>query len=202
MELNKLWQEMKAQQQPTTFDQLRLKKTDGSKHPIRTLRKNLIISLISGILFSLAGIYIMILHPAWSLHLLLGILILKSQYFHWLMWQRIRAFDRLLKNWDQPLLLTLKEHVTLTRKTLRIIEIRTLLFLPLAYLAGLLLGGSIEGDDPDTLLTDFSFLAIGMGLSLLTMPLLYFLYKWMHKKAFGDYLARTEELIRAAEEEE
>jgi hypothetical protein len=74
-----------------------------------------------------------------------------------------------------------------------------MLFLPLAYLAGLLMGGSTDEVNANDLIVNVSFLAKGMGLSLLTMPPLYFLLKWMHKKAFGDFIEQTENILKGWE---
>ncbi|MGY6744508.1 MAG: hypothetical protein ACXIUQ_17340 [Cecembia sp.] len=68
-------------------------------------------------------------------------------------------------------------------------------FLHLAYLAGLLVGGSGDGVSADELIMDVSFLLKGMGLALLTMPMIYFLMKWMHRKAFGDFIEQTENIV-------
>jgi hypothetical protein len=37
-------------------------------------------------------------------------------------------------------------------------------------------------------------------LALLTMPPLYFLLKWMHKKSFGDHIAHIEEIISSGKD--
>jgi hypothetical protein len=73
--------------------------------------------------------------------------------------------------------------------------------MPLAYLAGLLIGGSGDGVSANELIKDFTFLAKGMGLSLLTMAPLYFLLKWMHKKSFGDHIAHIEEIISSGNDQ-
>lgn len=193
MEIDDLWRDMK-EDKGIHRETLTLKKVNESKNPIKILRKNLLANLVYGLVFSFIGVYLMIVFQALSIQLTLGLLILKSQYFHVLIYQRIKAFDNMLKNWDQPILNTLQEQLILTRRTLRMIEIRSMLFMPLAYLAGLLIGGS--GVNADELIKDFAFLSKGLGLALLTMPLIYFLLKWMHKKAFGDFIEQTENILK------
>jgi hypothetical protein len=198
MEIDDLWRDMK-EDKGIHRETLTLKKVNESKNPIRILRKNLMANLVYGLVFSFIGVYLMIVFQALSIQLTLGLLILKSQYFHVLIYQRIKAFDNMLKNWDQPILNTLQEQLILTRKTLRMIEIRSMIFLPLAYLAGLLIGGSGDGVSADELIMDVPFLLKGMGYALLTMPLIYFLLKWMHKKAFGDFIEQTEKILKEME---
>ncbi|MGY6559031.1 MAG: hypothetical protein ACXIT9_07085 [Nitritalea sp.] len=197
MEIDKLWQQMKGRQASEEQENLVLKKLEASKNPIKTLRKNLIGNLIFGLLGVIVGIYLLVIYPEISLKMTLGVLIVIYQYFNWLMYQRIKAFDRLLDNWDQPILPTLQQQLDLTRKTIKLIEFQSMLFLPLAYLAGLLIGGTTDEVNADDLIVNVSFLVKGMGLSLLTMPLLYFLLKWMHKKAFGDFIKQTEKILSA-----
>jgi hypothetical protein len=61
------------------------------------------------------------------------------------------------------------------------------------------MGGSTDKVNANDLIVNVSFLAKGMGLSLLTMPPLYFLLKWMHKKAFGDFIEQTENILKGWE---
>ena len=196
MEIDKLWQQMKGEQASEVQENLVLKKLEASKNPIKTLRKNLIGNLIFGLLGVIVGIYLLVIYPAISLRLTLGVLIVIYLYFNWLMYQRIKAFDRLLDNWDQPIIPTLQQQLDLTRRTIKLIEFQSMLFLPLAYLAGLLIGGITDEIKADDLIVNVSFLIKGMGLSLLTMPPLYFLLKWMHKKAFGDFIEQTENILK------
>jgi len=196
MEIDKLWQQMKGKQASGEQENLVLKKLEASKNPIKTLRRNLIGNLIFGFVGVIVGVYLLVIYPAISLRLTLGVLIVIYQYFNWLMYQRIKAFDRLLDNWDQPIIPTLQQQLDLTRKTIKLIEFQSMLFLPLAYLAGLLMGGSTDEVNADDLIVNVSFLVKGMGLSLLTMPPLYFLLKWMHKKAFGDFIEQTENILK------
>ncbi len=199
MEIDKLWQQMKGKQASEEQENLVLKKLEASKNPIKTLRKNLIGNLIFGLAGVVVGVYLLVIYPEISLRLTLGLLIVIYQYFNWLMYQRIKAFDRLLDNWDQPIIPTLQQQLDLTRKTIKLIEFQSMLFLPLAYLAGLLMGGSTDEVNADDLIVNVSFLVKGMGLSLLTMPPLYFLLKWMHKKAFGDFIEQTENILKGWE---
>ncbi|WP_291779811.1 hypothetical protein [Cecembia sp.] len=201
MEIDKLWQQMKGKQASEEKENLVLKKLEASKNPIKTLRKNLIGNLIFGLVGVVIGVYLLVIYPEISLRLTLGLLIIIYQYFNLLMYQRIKAFDRLLDNWDQPIIPTLQQQLDLTRKTIKLIEFQTMLFLPLAYLAGLLIGGTTDEVNADDLIVNVSFLIKGMGLSLLTMPPLYFLLKWMHKKAFGDYIAQTEKILLTYEKD-
>ena len=199
MEIDKLWQQMKGKQASGEQENLVLKKLEASKNPIKTLRKNLIGNLIFGLVGVVVGAYLLVIYPEISLRLTFGVLIVIYQYFNWLMYQRIKAFDRLLDNWDQPIIPTLQQQLDLTRKTIKLIEFQTMLFLPLAYLAGLLIGGTTDEVNADDLIVNVSFLAKGMGLSLLTMPPCYFLLKWMHKKAFGDFIEQTENILKGWE---
>jgi uncharacterized membrane protein YfcA len=199
MEIDKLWQQMKGKQASGEQENLVLKKLEASKNPIKTLRKNLIGNLIFGLVGVVVGAYLLVIYPEISLRLTFGVLIVIYQYFNWLMYQRIKAFDRLLDNWDQPIIPTLQKQLDLTRKTIKLIEFQSILFLPLAYLAGLLMGGSTDEVNADDLIVNVSFLVKGMGLSLLTMPPLYFLLKWMHKKAFGNFIEQTENILKGWE---
>jgi uncharacterized membrane protein YfcA len=199
MEIDKLWQQMREKQASRKQENLVLKKLEAIKNPIKTLRKNLIGNLIFSLVGVVVGVYLLVIYPAISLRLTLGVLIVIYLYFNWLMYQRIKAFDRLLDNWDQPIIPTLQQQLDLTRKTIKLIEFQSMLFLPLAYLAGLLMGGSTDKVNANDLIVNVSFLAKGMGLSLLTMPPLYFLLKWMHKKAFGDFIEQTENILKGWE---
>jgi uncharacterized membrane protein YfcA len=196
MEIDKLWQQMREKQASRKQENLVLKKLEAIKNPIKTLRKNLIGNLIFSLVGVVVGVYLLVIYPAISLRLTLGVLIVIYLYFNWLMYQRIKAFDRLLDNWDQPIIPTLQQQLDLTRKTIKLIEFQSMLFLPLAYLAGLLIGGTTDEVNADDLIVNVSFLVKGMGLSLLTMPPLYFLLKWMHKKAFGDFIEQTEKILK------
>jgi uncharacterized membrane protein YfcA len=196
MEIDKLWQQMKGRQASEVQENLILKKLEASKNPIKILRKNLIGNLIFGLVGVVIGVYLLVIYPEISLRLTLGVLIVIYQYFNWLMYQRIKAFDRLLDNWEQPIIPMLHKQLNLTRKAIKLIEFQSMLFLPLAYLAGLLIGGTTDEIKADDLIVNVSFLIKGMGLSLLTMPPLYFLLKWMHKKAFGDFIEQTEKILK------
>lgn len=195
MEIDKLWQGMKGKQASEVQENLVLKKLEASKNPIKILRKNLIGNLIFGLVGVVIGVYLLIIYQEISLRMTLGVLIVIYQYFNWLIYQRIKAFDRFLNNWDKPIIPTLQQQLDLTRKTIKLIEFQSMLFLPLAYLAGLLMGGSTDEVNADDLIVNVSFLVEGMGLSLLTMPPFYFLLKWMHKKAFGDFIEQTENIL-------
>ena len=195
MEIDKLWQGMKGKQASEGQENLVLKKLEASKNPIKILRKNLIGNLIFGLVGVVIGVYLLIIYQEISLRLTLGVLIVIYQYFNWLIYQRIKAFDLFLNNWDKPIIPTLQQQLDLTRKTIKLIEFQSMLFLPLAYLAGLLMGGSTDEINADDLIVNVSFLVEGMGLSLLTMPPLYFLLKWMHKKAFGDFIEQMENIL-------
>jgi uncharacterized membrane protein YfcA len=199
MEIDKLWQQMKGEQASEVQENLVLKKLEASKNPIKTLRKNLIGNLIFGLVGVVVGVYLLVIYPEISLRLTLGLLIVIYQYFNWLIYKRIKAFDRLLDNWDQPIIPTLQQQLDLTRKTIKLIEFQSMLFLPLAYLAGLLIGGTTDEVNADDLIVNVSFLVKGMGLSLLTMPPLYFLLKWMHKKAFGNFIEQMENILKGWE---
>lgn len=196
MELDKLWQELKVQDQAFATEKLTLKKPGSSKNPLRELRKNLIHNVGYGVAGILVGIYLMVQFPAISIQVTLGLLIAKSLYFNWKMYQRIRVLDRFTGNWDNPIVESLRAQLAYIRQTIRMIEVRSMLFMPLAYLAGLLIGGSGDGVNADELIKDFAFLSKGLGLALLTMPLIYFLLKWMHKKAFGDFIEQTEKILK------
>lgn len=199
MELYKLWQELKVQEQAFTIEKLTLKEPKSSKNPLRELRKSLIHNVGYSAAGILMGIYLMVQFPAISIQVTLAILIAKSLYFNWKMYQRIRAIDQLGKNLNQPIVPTLQSQFSIIRKTLRMIELRSMLFMPIAYLAGLLIGGSGEGVSADELIKDFKFIAEGMGLALLTTPLIYFLLKWMHNKAFGQFIEQCENLLKELE---
>ena len=199
MELDKLWQELKDRDQVDVPEKLTLKEPVSSKNPLRELRKNLIHNVGYGVAGILVGIYLMVQFPALSIQLTLGLLIAKSLYFNWKMYQRIIALDRFTRNWDKPIVESLRAQLAYIRQTIRMIEVRSMIFLPLAYLAGLLIGGSGDGVSANELIMDVPFLLKGMGLALLTMPLIYFLLKWMHKKAFGDFIEQTERMLMECE---
>lgn len=195
MELDKIWLELKDREQVGLSEKLTLREPGKIINPLRELRKNLLYNLGYGVAGIILGIYLMVQFPDVSIRVTLGILIAKSLYFNWKMYQRIQALDRLTSNWENPIMKSLNDQLTHTRQTIQMIEIRSMLFLPLAYLAGLLIGGSGDGVSADELIRDITFLAKGMGLALLTMPSVYFLLKWMHKKSFGDHIAHIEEII-------
>lgn len=201
MELDKIWLEIKDREQVGIPEKLTLREPGKVINPLRELRKNLLYNLGYGVAGIILGIYLMVQFPAASIQVTLGILIVKSLYFNWKMYQRIQALDRLTANWEKPIMESLQDQLTFTRQTIRMIEIRSMLFLPLAYLAGLLIGGSGDGVSANELIKDFTFLAKGMGLSLLTMPPLYFLLKWMHKKSFGDHIEHIEEIISSGNDQ-
>ena len=185
MDLDKLWQELNDREQVGIPEKLISREAGKIVTPLRELRKNLVYNLVYGMVGIVLGICLMVQFPAVSIQVTLGILIVKSLYFNWKMYQRIQSLDRLTANWEKPIMESLQDHLTNIRQTIRMIEIRSMIFLPLAYLAGLLIGGSGDGVSADVLIRDITFLTKGMGLALLTMPLVYFLLKWMHKKSFG-----------------
>ena len=201
MELDKIWLEIKDREQVGIPEKLTLREPGKVINPLRELRKNLLYNLGYGVAGIILGIYLMVQFPAASIQVTLGILIVKSLYFNWKMYQRIQALDRLAANWEKPIMESLQDQLTFTRQTIRMIEIRSMLFLPLAYLAGLLIGGSGDGVSADELIKDFTFLAEGMGLALLTMPFVYYLLKWMHKKSFGDHIEHIEEIISSGNDQ-
>ena len=201
MELDKIWLEIKDREQVGIPEKLTLREPGKVINPLRELRKNLLYNLGYGVAGIILGIYLMVQFPAASIQVTLGILIVKSLYFNWKMYQRIQALDRLAANWEKPIMESLQDQLTFTRQTIRMIEIRSMLFLPLAYLAGLLIGGSGDGVSADELIKDFTFLAKGMGLALLTMPFGYYLLKWMHKKSFGDHIEHIEEIISSGNDQ-
>ena len=201
MELDKIWLEIKDREQVGIPEKLTLREPGKVINPLRELRKNLLYNLGYSVAGIILGIYLMVQFPAASIQVTIGILIVKSLYFNWKMYQRIQALDRLTANWEKPIMESLQDQLTFTRQTIRMIEIRSMLFLPLAYLAGLLIGGSGDGVSADELIKDFTFLAKGMGLALLTMPFVYYLLKWMHKKSFGDHIEHIEEIISSGNDQ-
>ena len=200
MDLDKLWQELNDREQVGIPEKLISREAGKIVTPLRELRKNLVYNLVYGMVGIVLGICLMVQFPAVSIQVTLGILIVKSLYFNWKMYQRIQALDRLTANWEKPIMESLQDHLTNIRQTIRMIEIRSMIFLPLAYLAGLLIGGSGDGVSADVLIRDIIFLTKGMGLALLTMPHVYFLLKWMHKKSFGDHICHIEEIISSSED--
>jgi hypothetical protein len=200
MEIDKIWQRIRDESARHSSELLLIQQLKESKNPIRKLRKNLAWNIGFYIAGIAAAVYLMLYFPALSLRIVLGILVLQSLFFSWKMYQRIKAFDQLLEGWDQPILITLRAQLLLTRGTLKMMEMRSMLFMPFAYLAGLLIGGSSKGGNADALIMDFLFLAKGMGIALLTLPPLYFLLKWMHKKAFVEFIEQTENLLKEWED--
>lgn len=197
MALEKIWQRMKEEDQAQPSEMLLLKELKKSKNPLQELRKSLVWNVAFGMLGVMTGIFLIFYFPALSIRISVGILVLQTLYYNWKMYQRTQALDQVLKNSDQPLLQTLRRQLSLTRKTIRMMEIRTMIFLPFAYLAGLLIGGSSDTLSADELIFNYRFLIKGMGLSLLTMPALYFGLKWMHQKSFGDFIDQIESMLKA-----
>jgi hypothetical protein len=173
-----------------------IKELKRSGNPLRQLRKNLVWNLFYHISGIVAFTYLIFHFSALSIRVTLGILVLVLFFFSLNLYWRVKAFDKLLNTWDQPILEILRSQLILTRKTIRLKEIYTLLFLPFAFLAGLLIGGSAKGFDADDLIKDFNFLSEGMGLALLTMPLFFFYIKWMNKKSFLDFVHQTEKMLK------
>lgn len=196
MELDKIWQRMKEEDLSRPNETILIKELKKSGNPLKELRKNLAWNLGYFVLGILAGIYLIFHFSAISIQVTLGILVLVSLFFSLKIYRRIKAFDQLLAAWDQPILETLRSQLFLTRKTIRMTETGSLLFLPFAFLAGLLIGGSAKDLDADVLIMDFNFIAKGMGLALLTLPLFYFGMKWMNKKSFLDFVKQIEKMLK------
>ena len=158
MDLDKLWQELNDREQVGIPEKLISREAGKIVTPLRELRKNLVYNLVYGMVGIVLGICLMVQFPAVSIQVTLGILIVKSLYFNWKMYQRIQSLDRLTANWEKPIMESLQDHLTNIRQTIRMIEIRSMIFLPLAYLAGLLIGGSGDGVSADVLIRDIIFL--------------------------------------------
>jgi hypothetical protein len=197
MALEEIWQRIKEGSQAQPNETLLLKELKKSKNPLQELRKSLVWNVAFGMVGVMAGIFLIFYFPALSIRISVGILVLQTLYYNWKMYQRTQALDQVLKNSDLPLLQALQCQLTLTRRTIRMMEIRTMVFLPFAYLAGLLIGGSSDTVNADELIFDYRFLIKGMGISLLTMPALYFGLRWMHQKSFGDFIDQVEAMLSA-----
>lgn len=195
MELNSLWEEMKRKQAEDVSGDIRMHASRARLNPLAKLRRALAWTTGFYLAGILAGMVAVFQYSAFSIRICLAILMIESGYAAWNMILRIREFDRFRTQLDQDLLNRLNTHLDLIRGTIGLIETRTILFLPFAYLTGLLIGGSSETIHADTLIRDHAFLLEGMGIALLTMPALYFFMKWTHKKTLGDHIAQIETMV-------
>jgi hypothetical protein len=196
MELDRLWQELKEKDRNRITEKLIIKQPATSSNPLKALRRSMIWNVGLGMVGVLVFAYLMLEFPDLPIRIILGILLLKTLFFNWKMYQRMRSFDQLEENWNQPIVETIRTQLAMTRKTIQMMEIRTMLLMPLAYLAGLLMGGKNNGIPTEKLLRDHNFLLVGMGISLLTLPIIFFAMRWMHKKTFGDFIDQAEDLLK------
>lgn len=196
MDIDKSWQEMKRREAGFVQEQLALPTTRRSRNPLATLKRNLVVSLVGNLVITLICTYYVFLFSVVFIKALLLMGVVESLYSNWKIYQRTKALSQSLEDVDQPILDTVRQQLGLLRRTIRMIEHRALLFLPFGYLAGLLIGGSSDGMPADELLKNPLFLIQGMAFSLLIMPLLYFCIKWINKKAFGDYINQTENMLK------
>ena len=200
MGLDSVWREIKERDFVESHKELKLITPRKIQNPINRLKGNLRWNFIFGIIGIIAFSAIVISYSALSIRITMGILILKSIYFNYKVYQRIKSLHNLSNERSRPILDILQIQLSLIRKTIQMIELRTMLFMPLAYLAGLLIGGSRDGVDADELIMNSSYIFEGLAKSFLTLPPLYFGIKWMHKKSFGDHICHIEEIISSSED--
>jgi hypothetical protein len=202
MEIHELWKKAKDQNRQQDAPLLFRNKPMKSQSPYYKLKKSMIWNISAGILFSLLAVGWIFYTPYWEIKLCLIILVFKNLYFDWKLWHILKKFDHIFNHWDYALIGNLRHLLSLMRSTIKTIEWRTVLFLPLAYLTGLMIGQPFSTMPNQDIQVYLVFLLKGMAISLLTLPLFWYTIKWMHKKAFADYVEQMEDKVSQLTEDQ
>jgi hypothetical protein len=192
MEIENLWSELKCKHVKADTGKLNVRKLRNSNNPALKLRNSIEFNTWFGIASILGCIYLTFQFTSIYIYSLMLILIIQSGYFTWRLYQSKLEFEKLSQNWDQSIIQALQTQIKLFKKTIKLLELRALLFMPLGYLAGLMMLYDKNAISQNNSVINFSVIKSAIILSLITMPILYFGLKLFHKISFGKYIEETE----------
>jgi hypothetical protein len=195
MEIENLWLELKCKHVKADTGKLNVRKLRNSNNPVLKLRNSIEFNTWFGIASILGCIYLTFQFTSIYIYSLMLILIIQSGYFTWRLYQSKLEFEKLSQNWNQSIIQALQIQIKLFKKTIQLLELRSMVFMPLGYLAGSMMiydKNTISQDNP---VINFSVIKSAIILALITMPILYFGLKWFHKISFGKYIEETEDTL-------
>ena len=195
MEIENLWLELKCKHVKADTGKLNVRKLRNSNNPVLKLRNSIEFNTWLGIASILGCIYLTFQFTSIYIYSLMLILIIQSGYFTWRLYQSKLEFEKLSQNWNQSIIQALQIQIKLFKKTIQLLELRSMVFMPLGYLAGSMMiydKNTISQDNP---VINFSVIKSAIILALITMPILYFGLKWFHKISFGKYIEETEDTL-------
>jgi hypothetical protein len=195
MEIENLWLELKCKHVKADTGKLNVRKLRKSNNPVLKLRNSIEFNTWFGIASILGCIYLTFQFTSIYIYSLMLILIIQSGYFTWRLYQSKLEFEKLSQNWNQSIIQALQIQIKLFKKTIQLLELRSMVFMPLGYLAGSMMiydKNTISQDNP---VINFSVIKSAIILALITMPILYFGLKWFHKISFGKYIEETEDTL-------
>lgn len=195
MEIENLWLELKCKHVKADTGKLNVRKLRNSNNPVLKLRNSIEFNTWFGIASILGCIYLTFQFTSIYIYSLMLILIIQSGYFTWRLYQSKLEFEKLSQNWNQSIIQALQIQIKLFKKTIQLLELRSMVFMPLGYLAGSMMIYDKNAISQDNPVINFSVIKSAIILALITMPILYFGLKWFHKISFGKYIEETEDTL-------
>ncbi|MBW0162410.1 MAG: hypothetical protein HYI21_08550 [Sediminibacterium sp. Gen4] len=195
MEIENLWLEIKCKHVKADTGKLNVRKLRNSNNPVLKLRNSIEFNTWFGIASILGCIYLTFQFTSIYIYSLMLILIIQSGYFTWRLYQSKLEFEKLSQNWNQSIIQALQIQIKLFKKTIQLLELRSMVFMPLGYLAGSMMIYDKNAISQDNPVINFSVIKSAIILALITMPILYFGLKWFHKISFGKYIEETEDTL-------
>ena len=139
IELNEIWNKLKALEEDSFPEQVVIKRK--SNNPFFKLKKNLLIIWWLNLIAILFGVVLFL--NLFELGILskicLSILILESVYHEYKIYSILINLNRIFNRNKISVIDFATQQLGLTKKTIKLIENRTLIFMPLGYITGIIL---------------------------------------------------------------
>ncbi|MBK9254716.1 MAG: hypothetical protein IPM42_04450 [Saprospiraceae bacterium] len=177
------------------------KNTLHSKNPLQTIKRNLIINMIFGIVIAAAYVIIIAKFNIWQVQVAIGITLL---FTIWAMYTAFSEYNKLNADVspDNPLLTELKRVHQSISEWMRVQKLVGIFIYPVSATGGFLLGGVLGSEKSVEEFMNKPVIWLTLLITLLILvPACHYLAKWMFKVSFGNLLSSIETNIRELESE-
>lgn len=170
-----------------------------SSSPLAKIQRNMLINSIWGMLIAIGYIFILIYVPFWQVRLCISLVLV---FTLWAVYTTLKQYNNLrISVPEHSVLSEMERHYHNIRKWMSLQQWVGLLIYPVSAAGGFMLGGSVgAGKSVDEILARPKMVIAMIIVSLILVPIAYWLAKWMSKKAFGKHLAALKRNIDALKE--
>jgi hypothetical protein len=193
MDSNENWGELEDPE----FDKLlneRSLRNLKSKHPLLTLRKNLMLNIVYSIIVSSMIIVAIFTFWIWQVQLALVIV---SIFNFWYMFQGYKLYEHIKPNisTENNVLYELETHFNKIGQWIKLSEKIALFIYPISIIGGFLLGGVLGSKKSVDEFLVPKILQILLVTIIILTPTCHYLTKWMNKIMFSNHLKDLAEKI-------